>query len=484
MIGTFLMLILMSIGSRPKDLLMTEISDAPPAGESRRANRTGIAEGLSLSDLARPRIRNRNALFVAISVGLALFVLVAAAFSVAAESRVVATRSNQLHTFDEVLRSTITIRSQLGSALNFRQLDQSLNTDSRSVIGTALDDARTSLGSLEASSGSIDDSNETQDLIASFSNSGLAVLQLLETDEPGDLASARDLLIGQMNDDYNALIASLIIERENLVEALTAADENLGQLGALATFIIAFFVPTVAMFVYRQITRRQRETIELARLLSEARTGTEWRADLVRSAAHLAELETDSLPASSITAKLRSRLADLDFLIGATAVGHGYTFEALTVNELRTAVQTKWPNLVSVAGDGSDKLWGDRSAIVLLCNDLVRNATVRGAERVLISGGTDAAGVWIAVTDNGTQINQDAVASILSTPNLIDAAEEHATRRLDNDTSLVLLLGRMIAPALGGTFSADNVGTNTRFTLRLPAAQVRRTAAPTLITAR
>ena len=153
---------------------MTEISDESPAGESRRANKTGIAEGLSLSDLARPRIRNRNALFVAIAVGLALFVLVAAAFSVAAESRVVATRSNQLHTFDEVLRSTITIRSQLGSALNFRQLDQSLNTDSRSVIGTALDDARSSLGSLESSSGSIDEDNETQDLIASFSNSGLA----------------------------------------------------------------------------------------------------------------------------------------------------------------------------------------------------------------------------------------------------------------------------------------------------------------------
>ncbi len=73
--------------------------------------------------------------------------------------------------------------------------------------------------------------------------------------------------------------------------------------------------------------------------------------------------------------------------------------------------------------------------------------------------------------------------AILDTPSLIDAAEEHANRRLDDDTSLMLTLGRVIAPALGGSFRCENIGTNTRCTLRLPAARTRRTAAPTLTTA-
>ncbi len=462
---------------------MSELSDEVEDTRSRRASGTGIAEGLSLSDLARPRIRNRNALAVALAVGLALFVLVAAAFSVAAESRVVATRSNQLHSCDEVLRSVITVRSQLGSALNFTQLDQSQNTDSSAVIDGALADASQSITTIAAAPRCINEANGTDELLASYGNSGLAIVQLLESREPADVVSARDLLIGQADDEYNAAIAALVAEREDLVAELTAADKSLGQLGALATFIIAFFVPTVAMFVYRQITRRQRETIELARLLSEARTGIDWRTDLVRSASRLAEIETESLPSSSMTAKLRSRLVDLDFLIGATAVGHGYAFEALTVNDIRAEVQANWPRLVSVAGDGSDVMWGDRASIVLLFNDLVRNADLRDAERVLLSGGQDAQGVWISITDNGRLINPGAVAAILSTPNLIDAAEEHGSRRLDDDTSLVLLLGRMIAPALGGSFAAETVGSNTRFTLRLPPARARKTAAPVLTTA-
>lgn len=103
---------------------------------------------------------------------------------------------------------------------------------------------------------------------------------------------------------------------------------------------------------------------------------------------------------------------------------------------------------------------------------------------MLISGGTDSDGVWMAITDNGRPIDESAVSAILDTPSLIDAAEERQNRRLDDDTSIVLMMGRMIAPALGGRFWCDTVGSNTRFTLRLPAARAKRTAAPTLTTAR
>jgi hypothetical protein len=420
---------------------------------------------------------------VALAVGLALFVLVASAFSVAAESRVVATKSNQLHACDEILRSAITVRSQLGSAVNFAQLDRSQNTDSSQIIDVAIADARRSMSNMDATSNCVTESDDGS-VVTDFTTSASQVADLLSSGSGEDLAKARSLLVGRLDSEYGALITVLIQQREILVRSLTEADETLGQLGALATFIIAFFVPTVAMFVYRQITRRQRETIELARLLSEARAGNDWRSDLIHSASALVEVEADHMPVSSISTNLRSRLRDLDFLVGATAIGHGYTFESLTVSEIRDQVKANWPNLVSVAGDGSDVMWGDRSAILLLCHDLVRNAAQRGAERVLISGGVDANGVWIALTDNGRQLDQDAVRAILHSPNLIDATDEHLARRLDADTSLVLVLGRMIAPALGGSFWCDSVGTNTRYTLRLPLATVRKTVATRLSASR
>ena len=463
---------------------MSEHSDADVEASSLRSDTTGIASGLTLSDLARPRIRSRSALLVAVAVGVALFVLVASAFSVAAESRVVATKSNQLHSCDEVLRSAITVRSQLGSAVNFAQLDRTQNTDSSQIIDEAVNDSRQSLQDMSGASGCIEAEGEDTVMGSDFASTSNTVADLLATGGDDELDQARELLVGDMNTQYGNLVERLITERQTLVESLTEADENLGRLGALATFIIAFFVPTVAMFVYRQITRRQRETIELARLLSEARAGMDWRSDLIHSAAAMAEEEAEGLPVSSITTTLRSRLHDLDFLVGATALGHGYTFEALTVSHLRDEVQSSWPNLVSVAGDGSDILWGDRRAILLLCNDIVRNAERRGAERVLISGGLDADGVWLAITDNGEQLDQEAVQAILRSPSLVDATDEHLAKRLDPDTSLVLILGRLIAPALGGSFWSDSVGTNTRCTLRLPNDRIRKTAAPKLTTAR
>ncbi len=445
---------------------------------------TGIAAGITLSDLARPRIRSRSALLVAVAVGVALFVLVAAAFSVAAESRVVATRSNELHGYDEILRNAITARSQLGSALNFAQLDASQGTDSSEIIDRSVADARQSLATLRSVASSLDPGSPAVDPIDAFGDSAVAVAQLLETGTPEDLATARDLVIGPMDAEYDELIAALVDERDRLVEELTTADENLGRLGALATFIIAFFVPTVAMFVYRQVTRRQRETIELARLLSEARTGMEWRTDLVQAAADLAHQETSTLPASTITSAVRSRLRDLEFLVAATSFGHTYTFEQLKVAELRRDLQEAWPAMVTVAGDGADVMWGDRSAVLLLCHDVIRNAAHRGAERVLVSGGTDPDGAWLAITDNGRPLDESAVAAILDTPSLIDASDERRNQRLDADTSIALILGRMVAPALGGSFWCDSVGSNTRFTLRLPLAPTKRSAAPKLTTAR
>ncbi len=463
---------------------MSEITNAEVEANSLRSDSTGIASGLTLSDLARPRIRSRSAMLVAVAVGLALFVLVASAFSVAAESRVVATKSNQLHSCDEVLRSAITVRSQLGSAVNFAQLDRTQNTDSSRIINQAVGDARQSLQEMSAAQGCVEVEGESTLMGSDFSVTAATVANLLDNGGEQQQEQARELLVGDMNDQYTSLVERLIDERQTLVESLTEADENLGRLGALATFIIAFFVPTVAMFVYRQITRRQRETIELARLLSEARAGMDWRSDLIHSAAAMAEEEAEGLPVSSMTTTLRSRLHDLDFLVGATALGHGYTFEALTVAQLRDEIQASWPSLVSVAGDGSDILWGDRRAILLLCNDIVRNAQRRGAKRVLISGGLDSDGVWIAITDNGTQLDQESVKAILQSPSLVDATDEHLAKRLDPDTSLVLILGRMIAPALGGSFWSDSVGTNTRCTLRLPSARIRKSAAPKLSTAR
>ncbi|MBT8239755.1 MAG: hypothetical protein KJN63_00845, partial [Acidimicrobiia bacterium] len=242
----------------------TEVEDFSP-----RAERTGFPSGLTLSDLARPRIRSRSALGVALAVGLALFVLVASAFSVAAESRVVATKSNQLHACDEILRSAITVRSQLGSAVNFAQLDRSQNTDSSQIIDVAIADARRSMSDMDATSYCVAESGDGS-VVTDFAASATQVAALLSSGSDADLAEARTLLVGRLDSEYGTLISALILQREILVRSLTEADETLGQLGALATFIIAFFVPTVAMLVYRQITRRQRETIELARLLSEA----------------------------------------------------------------------------------------------------------------------------------------------------------------------------------------------------------------------
>ena len=416
-----------------------------------------------LHDYARPRIRNRSAILVAVAVGIGLLVLVAAAFSVASESRVVANRSAQLHANDEVLRSLITVRSQLGSAINLLQIDEVANTDSSAGIDRSLDDAEVSLGDLRTIIGSLEPGTAGLNGLRSFVATAQEVLDLARTN---DTISAREALVNELDPQYADSIDTVVAERDRLATALVKADDALGRLGALATFIIAFFVPTVAMFVYRQITRRQRETVELAELLAESRSGASWRTELVTEAATLTAAEVESLPVSPLTARLKSRLKDLDFLIRASSTGHGYLFESFGIGDLRTEIQATWPGLVSVAGDAAGVVWADRDAVLLLCNDIIRNAEIRGAERVLVAGGSDHTDIWIAITDNGTPLDPEAVSAVLDSASLFDSS----ARSLDSDASMVLTVGRLIAPALGGSFWCDSVGANTRFTVRLPMA--------------
>lgn len=136
----------------------------------------------------------------------------------------------------------------------------------------SLDGLALSVDALEAEGYQM--SETTHGSLAAFTESANRVIELINS---GDGAGARDTAIARLVPDFDSLVVSLTNSRESIADELESTDRQLGRLGNLASFVIAFLVPTIAAFVYQQMTRRSREAVTIAHTLESERTLALWR---------------------------------------------------------------------------------------------------------------------------------------------------------------------------------------------------------------
>jgi len=154
----------------------------------------------------------------------------------------------------------------------------------------AAQEARRNLKELEATfaqaqpAGTLD--QETRAALTRFAAASDRTLALTASGRP---AGARALVRGRLVPSFVVLRDSLVSLRDDALSDVRQAGSLLGRLGGLASFVIAFVLPTVAVLVYRQVMRRSRESTELARSLALERGRSKRRQQLL--AQSLTELQ-------------------------------------------------------------------------------------------------------------------------------------------------------------------------------------------------
>lgn len=366
----------------------------------------------------RPLRGRASALALAAVLGLVLVLLASAVFSIAGRSRDVASRSVALHALNESLRAATSVRAQIAFAAYLHEADGVYGTDSKGAITASVREAQGSLAELDAASSTLPAQaldRETSAALARFTRDARRALRVISGGRPVDASSG---VADQMVHSFSAAHERLASRRNDALADVKAAGSLLGRLGGLASFVIAFVLPTVAVLVYRQITRRTRESTHLATALARERGRADRRrkllilrlTDMRRELAETEALASDPLPPAV------SRLGwDLDALITVIGDRHLLAFAevdlAAGLADVGEALQGAGVDVR--LGTVSGAAWSDPRVLSSVLAQLVLEARASGAREVTLEAAPGSGErVAITVTHDGAALTPHVTALI------------------------------------------------------------------------
>ncbi len=422
---------------------------------------------------------------ITIVAGLVLLGLASAVFTMAALSRQVNRAAADLHTADEVLRAATTARAELAFAIILSNVDREFGTSSARQVDIAVEQAQTALETVEAGhqllvEGEVLTEGEATASQAGFLASGHAVLERIEADDP---VGARQRADADLDDQFATLTAKLVEIRDDLVEVVSDTNQVLSRISNVATFVIAFLVPTAAFFVYRHLVRRPREALEAANLLLLERTAAAQAGELVSHASNevvSAILEVSDAvergedPSESVR-RMRRNVATLDARVGELSTIVGISSGSHRTQVAGVALADVVDDAVRAAGVPRDEVSVDVGRFAVRADGpqlrqaltaLVDNARRHGGSEVAISAARKNGWTSITVADDGPGLPPEVEAGIFEDADL-RARRDARTGRL----GFGLLLAQSLIESMGGTLRYARTPGWTMMRIEIPSAE-------------
>ncbi len=432
-----------------------------------------------------------RSLAITLFTGLALLVVLGLVFSVAYGSQQITTSAGALHDADETLRSATISRAQLALAVHMSTVDRQFGTNSSEAQDLSVREARQALSDLASGVGHLYESDvvATEQLREEAEQLVALGRQVIVALEAGDVARARTLSESDFAGQFATLSGALVGLRNDLRESVAISDQFLGRIGNVARFLVAFFIPTAVILIYRELMRRQQRQRELETRLESERQLNAARERFIANASH--ELRT---PLTSILG-LAMVLAEneavkheptaaelLDIIIGESddlarmvedlltvarldAGALHYSFDdvavATEVAEITEPLQRAGMDITVFCEEALVR--ADRLRLRQVLRNLLSNARKYGGAKVRVEGRVDGKTFVCAVVDNGDGIPEEIV------PRLFERFihQGHQTASTES-VGLGLSIVHALANGMGGSVRYERIGDETHFTLRVP----------------
>ena len=436
------------------------------------------------SERHRPWAGRGRALALAIVLTFMLVLLASAVFSIAARSREVASRSVALHSLNESLRAATVVRAQVTFAAYRAANDSTYGTDSRADIRVAAQEARRNLKELEATSsqaqhaGTLDAA--TNAALTRFTAAANRTLVVTAGRRP---LAARLLVRDRLVPSFAVLRDGLVVQRDVALADVKHAGSLLGRLGGLASFVIAFVLPTVTVLVYRQITRRSRESVEIARLLALERGRSKRRRLLLaRALAGLqAELaRTEAAHGDARAAALRRLCWEVEALgtviSGTGQLGFGDVDLGAELEALASSLRDVGIDVAVTATDCA--AWADPATLGAAVRNLVLEAECSGAQRIEIASFPSGEQAEIRIAHDGAPLTPALVAMVFE-----QTHDDERSAAEAGAAPIRLLAAQDLIEALGGWLAPDDGSGRPGYVLRLPRGGMLRAPSPVAVPA-
>ena len=410
---------------------------------------------------------------------------------------------------ESALGAAASARNALGQALliagstNDPSLSAAAVFEAQSVIGameqrvtaviTALADSEEPTEPTEPT-----DRIEATDLELSLAAALADSEQVLDAITIGDLESASSIATGALSNSFGVLVEQLAGLRDELAAGIAGAAAESGTIATASRFMVAFFVPTVAVVVAFLVSRRRRKREWMTVELEQERALNKSKDQLIANLSHelrtpLTGIYTSALAMSDegfadldlskeLTEVIIDQSADLtrmveDLLVSAQADAGRLRFD------LRP---TEIAELVASLGHEFDRSdaqidLGMASALVLidpgrlrqLLRNLVSNAAKYGGGYVEISGRLDDSTYFIEVADDGPGVPPEVETRMFE--RFVHRGDEPL---IMGSVGLGLSISRVLADGMGGKIGYRRDGDLTVFEVTLQLAQAEELVLP------
>lgn len=402
-----------------------------------------------------------SAFLISIIGGVTLLLLAITVFAVASQARSVSRQAESSVRLIEDLRVVSIARAELSVASRI----DAVAPEQTEVIQSTLENADEAL---EAVKTNFDEETPQAviDAIAIYEDaaaSQAAIIRRADTDP--EAARAAELRTG---DAFAAASEVLRAEQERAVEQLRIDNDVMNTIGTIATFVVAFIVPSAALYIFEALRRTPRLTrsleLELGRLQNTSQAAAVAVANEVANIRQTVATE----PGPDHDDRLQRSLLRLEHIANLNgAVRRVYndelnvfTVATDTANQFRATIDVRF-----VEAEYPAVVRGDRDQLTLVVYELLANAIEHGASPIRVDVSTSERSVRLSVVDRGRGLPDVIESAVLD-------ADDYAARAnlISGHYGFGLLAVREAVDALGGRLTYGRSDAESAFLIEFPRA--------------
>jgi len=351
-------------------------------------------------------------------------------------------------------RSELAVASRVADATSERT----------AVIQGAIDKADAHIDAVNATF-----TDETSDdLRAAFTEFRAAVddqsLVLLDTQSDADVRRNAEVATGEAFSTLSTIMRS---EQEAAIEGLESDNDLMNLIATISTFIVAFVVPSAALFVFQALRSAPRELRSLRREHDRlARRSAAMASIVKRESNELRERLADSDRYPS-TDELRRRLLRFVHIAAQNGAPTALNNKPINVNTLLAEVidDLGARATVRVRAAKNPQIIADSEQVRLVVNELVFNALTHGKAPFETEALSKPHGIEIRVIDSGDGLPDDVVHGAIRD-------EDHVLREaaIEGALGYGLIAVRRALESTGGWLQYERIDGRTILVAALPSA--------------
>ncbi len=411
--------------------------------------------------------RNR-AFVISIIGGLTLLALAATVFAVASQARSVSAQAERSVRIIEELRVVTTSRAELSIAFRVAKL----SPDRPEVVEPTVESAAEALDAVERDF----DDTTTADVRAAFANYESAANEQSELIVSGT-ATGEELDVSELRvgETFDALSAVLRSEQEVALDGLRSDNDLMNVISTIATFVVAFVVPSAALYIFEALRRTPRRARQLEHAYENTTaTSLAMSAAVSKEAANLRTV-IDRLPDGAYSDQLLRSALRFEHVAALNGSVRTFHNQEIDVREVAIEVTRTIGHPVTVNDESANNalVHGDNEQISLLLIELLHNAVTHGESPVTLDVQTEEREVVITVSDSGPGLPEVVEDAIIHD-------NDYATRGnlLSGTYGFGLLAAREATESLGGQLRYHRDEGKTSLIVELPRSNVSPLASP------